>query len=130
MILTLMAGLCALLGAGLGACLYLFFTVKRDLHAAGKRWAQKQQEARGAFEKLRAEFEQIGERIQDAEANAGLLIAPPPALSGLNLGKRSQVIRMFRRGDRAPQIAAALRIPVCEVELLLKVHRIVLSAPL
>jgi hypothetical protein len=114
---------------GLGACLYLFLSAKRDLCAAEKRWAKRQQGAQTEFEKLRAEFAQIGERVQDAEAGAGLLIAPPPSLSGLNLGKRSLAIRMFRRGEKAPQIAAALHIPECEVELLLKVHRIVLSAP-
>ena len=46
---------------------------------------------------------------------------------GLNLNKRSQVIRLHRRGDSPTQIAAALEVPRQEVDLLLKVHRIVVD---
>jgi hypothetical protein len=35
---------------------------------------------------------------------------------------------MHRRGDSADQIATALEIPLQEVDLLLKVHRIVISS--
>jgi hypothetical protein len=52
----------------------------------------------------------------------------PAPRAGLNLGKRSQALRMHRRGDSADQIAASLEVPRQEVELLLKVHRIVMSS--
>ena len=45
----------------------------------------------------------------------------------MNLSKRSQVLRMGRRGDTPEQVAAALAVPLQEVDLLVKVHRIVLS---
>jgi hypothetical protein len=51
--------------------------------------------------------------------------APRPAL---NLDKRSQALRLHRRGESPPQIAAMLEIPLQELELLLKVHRIVLRS--
>ena len=56
-------------------------------------------------------------------------VAPPPGLPkpGLNLSKRSHALRLHRRGEGAEQIATALELPRQEVELLLKVHRIVLS---
>jgi hypothetical protein len=120
----------ALLVAGLAACVFLFLLAKRDVRVAGKRWAKRQDGALAEVNKLRAELEEIRGRVRDTEENAGLLVAPPPAMSGLNLGKRSQAIRMSRRGDAPGQIAAALRIPEREIELLLKVHHIVLSAPL
>jgi hypothetical protein len=47
---------------------------------------------------------------------------------GLNLNKRSQALRLHRRGDPAEQIATALELPLQEVQLLLKVQRIVLSS--
>ena len=55
--------------------------------------------------------------------------APDPALPrpGLNLNKRSQALRLHRRGEGASKIAAELQLPIQEVDLLLKVHRIVLS---
>jgi hypothetical protein len=45
----------------------------------------------------------------------------------MNLSKRSQVLRMHRRGDPPDQIATSLAVPRQEVELLLKVQRIVLG---
>jgi hypothetical protein len=45
---------------------------------------------------------------------------------GMNLSKRSQVLRMHRKGDAPERIAAALEVPLQEVDLLIKVHRIVI----
>jgi hypothetical protein len=42
------------------------------------------------------------------------------------MNKRSQVLRMHRKGDAPEQIAIALEVPLQEVDLLLKVQRIVL----
>jgi hypothetical protein len=52
---------------------------------------------------------------------------PASARAGLNLCKRSQALRMYRKGDAPGRIAAALEVPLQEVDLLIKVHRIVLS---
>jgi hypothetical protein len=41
---------------------------------------------------------------------------------GINLTKRAQVLRMYRRGETVPSIAAALRTPANEVQLVLKIH--------
>jgi hypothetical protein len=46
---------------------------------------------------------------------------------GLNLNKRSQALRLHRCGESTEQIASSLQLPRQEVDLLLKVHRIVLS---
>lgn len=57
---------------------------------------------------------------------------PPPSSvaahprGGLNLAKRSEALRLHRHGDSVAQIASSLEIPLQEVELLLKVHRIVI----
>ena len=52
---------------------------------------------------------------------------PVTGLSALNLNKRAQVLRMHRRGDSSDRIASLLEIPRQEVDLLIKVHRIVIS---
>jgi len=62
--------------------------------------------------------------LQERPPSAAPLSAPRAAL---NLAKRSQAIRMHRHGDSAGAIAAALEIPRQEVDLLLKVHRIVIG---
>jgi hypothetical protein len=53
---------------------------------------------------------------------------PSPLRAGLNLDSRSQALRMHRRGEPPAGIAAALGLPLQEVELLLKVHQIVLRS--
>jgi type II secretory pathway pseudopilin PulG len=59
------------------------------------------------------------------QPQGGAVPASPHA--GLNLCKRSQALRMYRKGDPPDRIAAALEVPLQEVDLLVKVHRIVLS---
>jgi DNA-binding NarL/FixJ family response regulator len=46
----------------------------------------------------------------------------------MNTSRRSQVLRMHRRGERPEQIAAALGLPQNEVDLLLKLQRASQSA--
>jgi hypothetical protein len=128
--MTLLLVLHTLLAGGIGACVFLYLLGKNELRAAEKRSTRRHDAAEARLEKFRAELETLRERLRETEENAGLLVAPPPARSGLNLGKRSQAIRLFRRGDKPGQIAAALNLPQREVELLVKVHRIVLNAPL
>ena len=47
--------------------------------------------------------------------------------AALNLNKRAQVLRMHRRGDPPERIASLLEVPRQEVDLLIKVHRIIIS---
>ena len=57
----------------------------------------------------------------------GAALDPALPRPGLNLSKRSQALRLHRRGESAEKIATELQVPRQEVDLLLKVHRIVLS---
>ncbi|HUB82914.1 MAG TPA: hypothetical protein VMB03_29145 [Bryobacteraceae bacterium] len=66
-------------------------------------------------------------RLSDLEHQPPSGVAPPVPRAGLNLCKRSQALRMHRKGDPPERIAAALEIPQQEVDLLIKVHRIVLG---
>ena len=49
---------------------------------------------------------------------------PVPLGQALNLTKRTQVLRMHRRGETTHSIAAALQLPLGEVVLLLKIERL------
>ncbi|HUA20729.1 MAG TPA: hypothetical protein VMB25_18400 [Bryobacteraceae bacterium] len=79
-----------------------------------------------AIQELQRRLEDMGERLRETEERAGVLTPPLPK-SGLNLNKRSQAIRMSRRGEGAQHIAASLQLPQREVELLLKVYGLVLD---
>lgn len=112
-----------LLAAGLGMCLYLFWTLKREIGGLERRSNQRFQELDKRIENLRRATEEVGAGLQEAEERAGMLVVPTPAKSGLNVSKRSQVLRMFRLGNVPEKIATVLALPQNEVDLLLKVHR-------
>ncbi len=46
----------------------------------------------------------------------------PNPLSGMNLSKRTQAVRLLRRGEDVGHIAAAMGVPRGEVELLVRVQ--------
>ena len=117
----------ALLGVSLLACLYLFVAVKREIWIGNLRSRKKQQAMDARIQAIGAGIEELRSGLKDAEERTGLLVLPAPPPTGLNLNTRSQALRLSRRGEGAEQIAATLGIPQNEVELLLKVHRIVLD---
>ena len=119
----------ALLAAGLALCLYLFVSAKRDLRAAERRIGKQQAETEERIRKAQQEIAELRGALQEAEERAGMLVPPQAPRSGLNLSRRSQVLRMHRRGDRPEYIAATLGVPLGEVELLVKVHRMILDLP-
>ena len=48
--------------------------------------------------------------------------------AGLNLTKRTQVLRMYRNGEPSDRIASLLDLPRQEVDLLIKVNGIVIKS--
>ena len=79
------------------------------------------QELRDAVEAMAAQMREM------YKVPAAAPLDPATPRPGLNLSKRSQALRLHRRGEAAGQIAAAIQVPRQEVDLLIKVHRIVLS---
>jgi hypothetical protein len=118
----------ALIAAGLLASIGLFLSLKWELQKGRRRLKQELLRAQAENRQLKQQMEEIALRLEDAEDRAGVLVPPAPPKSGLNLGRRTQVIRMWRRGDRAEAIATTLNLPKNEVELLLKVHQLSVNA--
>lgn len=102
-------------------CLYLFVSLKRDIAACEARSMKKLQ----AMEtKWNERMESLDERWKELSQISSLLVPPAPPRSGLNLSKRSQALKMLRRGETPLDISTALSIPRNEVELLGKVHQV------
>jgi hypothetical protein len=79
-----------------------------------------------AIEALGSRMDALAARIEDVRTVSHG--APTvPERSGINLSRRSQALRLHRRGEPADQIATTLGIPVQEVQLLIRVHEIVMS---
>ena len=97
------------------------------LREMNHRTVEKPPQNDAGSQALRDTVEALAAQIHDLQNHPP--VAPPPGMPkpGLNLSKRSHALRMHRRGQPAEQIAAALELPRQEVDLLLKVHRIVIS---
>jgi DNA-binding NarL/FixJ family response regulator len=117
--------LLGLLAASLAACLYLFVTLKAEWRAEQTKRKRRETDLedsvatwRAAYEEMRTDLENLAQRVGESQA-------PRPAEPGMNLTKRSQVLRLHRQGESSAHIAAVLHLPLAEVELVLKVHRAV-----
>ena len=114
-----------LLALGLGCCLYLFYTLKLEIQVGRKRAVVRIEMLEDALQGLRAGMEDLREELQRLQVE-------PPGMApyaSINLTKRAQVLRLHRRGEAVPTIAGTLGLPQKEVELLLKVHRLMLEQP-
>jgi len=73
---------------------------------------------------LAAEMHELRDRLAEREAER-----PAPAgwgkeVTGVNLNRRGQVLRLRRRGRTVEEIATTLQMPRGEVELMVKVHEL------
>ncbi|MGA3024967.1 MAG: hypothetical protein ABSF98_09375 [Bryobacteraceae bacterium] len=114
------------LAAGLIACIVLFLSLKLELRRQSglSRGRNRLEET---VDGLSAAFEQIRVRLEETTQ------PPPvsPVWSGnpsVNLNRRGQVLRLFRRGDTPRQIASTLGMRQGEVDLIIKVHQMVLGS--
>jgi len=121
-ILNLAPYLVGLSGAGLA--LFLFLEMKRMQQDFQIRWNKRQQAIQCELGALRGVVRDLKTRVDDAERRAEAMVPPQAPPSGFNLSRRTQAIRLFRRGEKLEQISAALCLPRTEVELLLKVQQI------
>ena len=99
----------------------LFLTVKRDLRVMEMRHLRhaeqlraKVEELAGEMETLRNELELMGQKSDPAATVARTL----------GSGTRIQALRMIKNGEASEYIAATLGLPRTEVELLIKVQRL------
>ena len=114
-------------GLGLAVLTLVLFSIihtRTLLRKAERRRAQERAESQSALESLRKSTGALEAALQEVQRQRPP--EPGPIRQGFNLSKRSQALRMHRRGEPTSQIAAALDISLQEVELLLKVHQIVI----
>jgi hypothetical protein len=78
--------------------------------------------------KLTGECEEMRTRLRDLEGERRNAPEPGAEPDALNLNRRALILSLHRKGKLAREIAAALRIPQGEVELMVKVHDLSQSA--
>ena len=119
--------------AVLGLSLYLIATVKVRARSAT---TGHEGHLHAEIGELRKRMDELAARQRvpasegERESERSACENAPPAValrSGINLSRRSQALRLYRRGETPEQIASSLMVPTGEVRLLLKVHRLVME---
>jgi len=111
----------------LAASVFALFRTKWLVGAAEEREDIRRALCEAAVEELRKELAACLQELHGLERAPVPPSMTDPARPSLNLSKRSQALRMHRKGDAPEQIAEALELPLQEVDLLIKVHRILVE---
>jgi DNA-binding NarL/FixJ family response regulator len=112
----------------LAASLLALLRTKWMVCAAEERSDARRALCEAAVETLQNDLAACLREFHEIRREPALPSIASPAKPGLNLSRRSQALRMHRQGGTPEQIAETLELPLQEVDLLLKVHRIVIEA--
>lgn len=103
------------------ACMAVFVSMQSQLHRLRRAAEDDRQAMTRQLQQVERVVADIGQPQTTAvESSPGLSVRP-----SLNLTRRTQALRMRRRGESAESIAAALCTPRNEIELLFKVYEMV-----
>jgi len=107
----------AFLALALVGCLVLFASVKREIAIVHRSFVESRESAAASATTLAASVAALRRETETADASC---------LTGqkLNLTRRAQALRMQRRGESPATIAAALRLPRNEIDLLLRIQEL------
>lgn len=105
--------------------LVLFLSAQRARLAERRRHEAERQEMSESIKSLRGSLDHLRISLEDERgpANASPCFSVISGLS-MNLNKRSEALRLRRRGQSPEHIAAALQLPRGEVDLLFKVQTV------
>ena len=120
--------LCGLILSGTAICLFTLYRAYCLLREMQDPALHRKPHPDAGLQSLRDTVDALAAQLHDLQKHPPVALSPGLPKPGFNLNKRSHALRMHRHGEDAGQIAAALDLPRQEVELLLKVHRIVLSS--
>jgi hypothetical protein len=123
----LVIGLGIFCGLVLGAAWLSLFSLWRA-HVLVRTLKERARHRENENRELADRLISLSTRVQELEhAPAPTAAVPAVPRAGMNLNRRSQALRLHRQGERPEQIASTLEVPRQEIELLIKVHQIVMS---
>jgi hypothetical protein len=127
-IAILILAVAALSLAGIALSVFAVWQTRALAGSVECRIENRREESEARAESLREGLDALAGQLRELERQPAIHLSAGLPKPGMNVVKRSQALRMHRRGDRPDQIAAALELPRQEVELLLKVHSIVIGS--
>ena len=110
----------AVLAVAMICALVLFVSLKCEI-AGARRLAR---ETAASADQLRASMTAELAAIRETPPVVQEVVVAAPVGDGLNLTRRAAALRMEKRGESVSTIAAALRVPQNEIELLLKLQKL------
>ncbi len=113
----------AVLACALVSFLCVIWILSCRVRALGKNDAARHGRLESRIEEMDSLLRNV---VSETETQKSIAEARVPTPS-LNLNKRSQALAMSRRGEDPCAIANALQMPKADVELLLKVQRMLVS---
>jgi hypothetical protein len=117
--------LCGVLGVGMLGSLTLWISTKMDVRSVKKALESYREATDTKIGEMRAELETAKEAMTAAPAPVPAAVVPGPlSVQGLDLTNRTKALRMARRGEPVASISASLGVAQEEIELLLKLERL------
>jgi hypothetical protein len=114
----------AVIAMALTGTLVLFITAKLEIQRVLSAARDARDSVDCAIQEMSVGIEQLR-----TEMSLPVPVWAPAAGPALNLTKRTQAMRMLRRGESVESIASALRAPRNEIVLLVKVQQVVQGQP-
>ena len=115
-----------LLAANTVLLLALFFGINQRVRKLGTRSNSRDAAMQQEAARISKVVNEWNNRLAVLEKEDSQLGCTEPGTSGLNGTLRGKVLKMHRLGQPADRIAEVLRVPRGEVDLLVKVHAIVM----
>lgn len=109
----------AIMAAGLLLCLFLFISLKAETGALRMSGRSEVKDLENTLNGMKLQIEGVETYLRDAQGPSAA-----PGLTSINFTRRAKALRMHRRGESPASIAAALGAPQNEVDLLIKVSRL------
>ena len=113
--------------AALAVSLYALYGAQKLCHGAQIIMKTVREECAAAIEAAQTQYTVIASELESAKLQPAVEILPGTPRPSMNVTRRSQALRLHRKGDSAERIAATLEVPRQEIDLLLKVHQLVLN---
>lgn len=108
-------------GAGLSAFLYV--QVKRRDRERTARWMKRQQSLESELGKLRGSIAELKAQLNECSRSEATSQPSANALQSINLNRRAQAMRLFRRGESEDKVAELTGLAKPDAALLRKVYR-------
>jgi DNA-binding NarL/FixJ family response regulator len=126
--MILAALIVALVLCALGVSVYALLHAHRASAQSAAVADAAREECSAAVEAVRSKFEGMAAELQAASRRPAIEPLPGIPKSSMNLSRRSQALRLRRNGESPHRIAETLEMARQEVDLLIKVHDIVLRS--